>query len=68
MEGAYPPRIDQSTASRGAATNDLNMLVLFGGRHRSESEFRSLYEAADFRLTRVVPTQAWASVIEGERV
>jgi orsellinic acid C2-O-methyltransferase len=67
VEGVYPSRIDQSVESRGAATNDVTMLVLFGGRHRSEAEFRSLYEAAGFKLTRMVPTQAWASVIEGVR-
>jgi orsellinic acid C2-O-methyltransferase len=64
-EGVYPPRIDQSDLSRGAAANDLNMLVATGGRARSESEFRALYAAAGFRLTRIVPTPARLSVIEG---
>ena len=35
---------------------DLNMLVMTGGRERTEGEFRALYDAAGFRLTRVVPT------------
>jgi SAM-dependent methyltransferase len=68
VEGVYPPRIDQSLASRGAAANDVNMLVCTGGRQRSESEFRSLYETAGFRLTRIIPTMAGVCVIEGERV
>lgn len=68
VEGVYPPRIDQSSVSRGAAANDVNMLVATGGRQRSEVEFRSLYEAAGFRLTRIVPTVARVSVIEGVRV
>jgi DNA-binding transcriptional MocR family regulator len=61
--GAY-----ESLASRGAAANDVNMLVNTGGRQRSEAEFRALYEAAGFELLRIVPTQARVSVIEGRRV
>ncbi len=68
LEGVYPARIDQSPESRGAAANDVNMLVATGGRQRSEAEFRGLFAASGFRLTRVVPTQARVSVIEGERV
>jgi orsellinic acid C2-O-methyltransferase len=66
IEGIYPPRIDQSLPSQGAASNDVNMLVCTGGRQRSEPEFRALYQAAGFALTRLVPTpplQTW--VIEG---
>ena len=47
---------------------DLNMLVMTGGRERTEEEFRVLYDAAGFRLTRVVPTDSPFSVIEGVRV
>jgi hypothetical protein len=68
VEGVYPARVDGSLASRGAAANDVNMLVCTGGRQRSEAEFRALYEAAGFRLTRVVPTTAPVCVIEGEPV
>ena len=44
---------------------DLNMLVMTGGRERTESEFRALYEAAGFKLLRAVPTESPFSVIEG---
>jgi len=47
---------------------DLNMLVMTGGRERTEAEFRKLYEDSGFRLTRIVPTESPFSVIEGERV
>jgi hypothetical protein len=67
-EGVYPPRIDQSDLARGAAANDLNMLVCTGGRQRSEGEFRALLASTGFKLTRIVPTAARLSVIEGERV
>jgi hypothetical protein len=67
VEGVYPPRIDQSLASRGAAANDVNMLVMTGGRQRSEAEFRALYAAAGFNLTRVMPTPGPLSILEGVR-
>jgi hypothetical protein len=47
---------------------DLNMLVMTGGRERTEEEFRQLYQAAGFRLTRIVPTESPFSVIEGLKV
>jgi hypothetical protein len=65
-EGVYPARIDTSLASRGAAANDVNMLVVAGGRQRSEAEFRALYDAAGFTLTQVVATPSPAlCLIEG---
>ena len=45
---------------------DLNMLVMTGGRERTEAEFRALYDAAGFRLTRVVHTASPMSIVEGE--
>jgi SAM-dependent methyltransferase len=68
VEGVYPPRVDQSLESRGAALNDVNMLVVTGGRQRSEAEFRALFAAGGFELIRIVPTFAAACVIEGVRV
>jgi hypothetical protein len=46
---------------------DLTMLVVHGGMERTEDEFRRLFEAAGFRLTRIVPMASDVSVIEGER-
>jgi hypothetical protein len=65
VEGVYPPRVDQSPESRAAAANDVNMLVSTGGRQRSEAEFHALYDAAGFKLTRIVETMARIGVIEG---
>jgi hypothetical protein len=66
IEGVYPPRIDQSDASRGAAANDVNMLVCTGGRQRSEAEFQRLYAASGLRLSRITATDLpYASLIEG---
>jgi ubiquinone/menaquinone biosynthesis C-methylase UbiE len=47
---------------------DLNMLVLPGGRERTEAEYREMYAKAGFRLERVVPTPTEVSVIEGKPV
>lgn len=48
---------------------DLNMLVMCpGGGERTESEYRTLFEAAGFQLTRVVPTQGDISILEGIRI
>ena len=47
---------------------DLNMLVMTGGKERTEEEFRKLYEAAGCQLTRVVATESPFSVIEGVKV
>jgi SAM-dependent methyltransferase len=63
VEGIYPPRI-AGPQHRGSAANDVNMLVATGGRQRSEAEFRELYAASGFDLTRIVPTPM-VSIIEG---
>lgn len=51
-----------------AAVSDLNMLVLTGGRERTEGEYRALLGRAGFGLSRVVPTRALVSLVEGERM
>jgi hypothetical protein len=43
---------------------DLNMLVMTGGRERTEPEFRALLASAGFKVTRIVPTHAEVSIIE----
>ena len=43
---------------------DLNMLLLTGGRERTEAEFRSLFAAAGFSLVRIVRTGTPQSIIE----
>jgi hypothetical protein len=44
---------------------DLNMLVLTKGRERTEEQYRTLFEAAGFTLSRVVATRSELSIIEG---
>lgn len=50
-----------------AQAMDLNMLVVAGGRERTEDEYRQLFQAAGFRLERLIPTQSPFSVIEATR-
>jgi hypothetical protein len=47
---------------------DLNMMVMPGGRERTEAEYADLFAGAGFRLERVVPTSTEVSIIEGRPV
>jgi len=40
------------------------MMIMTGGRERTEAEWRSLLESTGFRLSRVVPTESLVGVIE----
>jgi hypothetical protein len=43
------------------------MMITYGGKERSEKQYRKLFSQAGLELTRVVPTKAGISVIEGVR-
>ena len=45
---------------------DLNMLVMTGGKERTEKEFRELLAAAGFKLLRVIPTDLPTSIVEAK--
>lgn len=45
---------------------DLEMLLMPGGRERTEEEFRALFTRAGFTLTRVIPTTSPLSVLEAQ--
>lgn len=47
-----------------AAFSDLNMLVMPGGRERTEQEYAALLDAAGLRLTGVVDTPSQMSIVE----
>jgi O-methyltransferase domain/Dimerisation domain len=49
---------------------DLNLLVMYQGRHRSEGEYRTLFARAGFELSRIIPTHSPTefSVIEGSPI
>lgn len=65
VEYVIPPGNDPHPAKM----MDLQMLVMLdGGRERTEEEFRALLAGTGFTLTRVVPTQDGNSVIEGRPI
>jgi SAM-dependent methyltransferase len=43
---------------------DLLMWVLFNGYERTEAQFRAVFEAAGFRLNRIIPTKSPRPIIE----
>jgi hypothetical protein len=49
---------------------DLNLLVLYRGRHRTEAEYRALFAEAGFELARIIPTSSPTefSILEGIRL
>ena len=51
-----------------AQAMDLNMLVVAGGRERTEDEYRHLFQVAGFRLERIIPTHSPFNVIEATRI
>jgi hypothetical protein len=44
---------------------DLQMLIFPGGCERTEKQFRELFAAGGWQLTRIIPTVALDSIIEG---
>jgi hypothetical protein len=60
IEQVIPPGNEPSLAK----LYDLHMLVLSGGRERTENEYRTLLAAADLELVRTIPTDVPRSVIE----
>ncbi|OGG47069.1 MAG: hypothetical protein A3F84_13925 [Candidatus Handelsmanbacteria bacterium RIFCSPLOWO2_12_FULL_64_10] len=53
-ESIMPTRVDQAP---DMIWSDLSMMVLNGSRERTEAEYRALFEASGFKLTRVVSTE-----------
>jgi hypothetical protein len=41
------------------------MMVVPGGKERTEDEYRQLYQASGFQLASITPTATEVSVIEG---
>jgi hypothetical protein len=66
VERVVPAQAEQMTTTQLPTPflSDLNMLVITGGRERTEAEYRALFEAANFRLTKIVPTRSSLSIIE----
>jgi hypothetical protein len=50
------------------ASFNLTMLVWNEGRVRSVTDLRALFEAAGFRMERIIPTQSQFSIVEGRQM
>jgi hypothetical protein len=64
LEAVIPP----GNAPHMGKVIDLEMLVMPGGRERTEQEFRDLFAQSGFALTRIVPTASPLSLIEARRI
>ncbi len=64
IEMIMPTESGASFSTYPLVMTDLQMLVMTGGRERTESEFGTLLAAAGFNLERIVPTHALESLIE----
>ncbi len=47
---------------------DIEVFVMGGGRERTETEFRNLFESTGFELSKIVPTDQSISIMEGIRM
>ena len=47
--------------------SDLNMMLMTGGKERTEAEYRRLLESAGLRVTRVLGTASSLSILEARR-
>ena len=61
VESVIPPGNDPF----GGKFLDLVMLLIPGGKERTEEEYRTLFQSAGFELSRIVPTDSEISIIEG---
>jgi orsellinic acid C2-O-methyltransferase len=55
VERVMPARMEASQSRQQMSMTDIHMLVLAGGRERTETEFQALFAAADFELARILP-------------
>lgn len=64
VEIVVPARPGTTPLDQMIAGTDLNMLVMTGGRERTEAQYRALCAAAGLRIARILPTATAFSVIE----
>jgi O-methyltransferase domain len=64
IERVLPSRVDASPVTQRALMADLHMMVITGGRERTEVEYGELLAASGFRLRRVIATPVGESIVE----
>jgi precorrin-6B methylase 2 len=65
VERVLPVRAEESADARSVFMADIQMLVMFGSRERTEAEYGALMQKAGLRLTQVIPTNSVFQLIEG---
>lgn len=63
VERVMPDFVETTARSRAATVSDLNMLVMTGGRERTEAEFRALLTSTGFAVEKCIATDTVFSVI-----
>lgn len=67
VERPMPERATASPDAQSSSLSDLTMLVMNGGRERTEAQYRELLDRAGLVLGRIVPLAMGASVLEARR-
>jgi hypothetical protein len=68
IERLLPLLGEPCRAARPALVSDLMMMVMNGGRERTEDQYRTLLAASGLELSTIVPTATGISVMEAEPV
>jgi hypothetical protein len=67
IEVLAPERLTGSPLEGMIVGSDLNMMLMTGGKERTETEYRRLLESAGLRVTRVLATASSMSILEARR-
>ncbi len=67
VQRVLPDRMEPSIAVQALVLSDFNMMMMNGGRERTETEYRTLMAAAGFQVTKIIPTQSESTLIECAR-
>ena len=66
IERVLPDRMCATATNRALAVSDLNMLVMTGGRERTEAQFKALLESTGFSVRSIKATHTALSIIEAQ--
>jgi len=68
VERWVPEQVTSSAADLAAVMSDLHMMILLGGRERTNSDFAEMFEAAGLRLLRDIEMRSDFHVLEAEPI
>ena len=64
LERRFPERVENADEMLTTVMGDLQMMVVLGGKERTDNEYRELLAQAGLHLTRVVPTETEFAAFE----